>query len=202
MFGYNDLIVDPRNFVFMRDAGCPVTADITHALQQPAGRALEVSPQLYPNPQSNPLPALRPGSDPNPSSQPTPTPTFPCHFAGRGFTLSVWAGGGGHTCFWGKAASPKRPAHSKSRGPPVPVSPCALSGRRRGQRRPARAHPRRRPHRGGLRRGRDLHGGARRPKDVARRRAYPVAPQVRRAGSGKRRVRQKALFVSFVTKYG
>lgn len=34
MFGYSDLIVDPRNFVEMRDAGCPVTADITHALQQ------------------------------------------------------------------------------------------------------------------------------------------------------------------------
>lgn len=41
MFGYSDLIVDPRNFVFMRDAGCPITADVTHALQQPAGRALE-----------------------------------------------------------------------------------------------------------------------------------------------------------------
>lgn len=34
MFGYSDLIVDPRNFVAMRDAGCPVTADVTHALQQ------------------------------------------------------------------------------------------------------------------------------------------------------------------------
>ena len=41
-FGYSDLIVDPRNFVLMRDAACPVTADITHALQQPAGRVLEV----------------------------------------------------------------------------------------------------------------------------------------------------------------
>lgn len=41
MFGYSDLIVDPRNFVLMRDAGCPVTADITHALQQPAGKPLE-----------------------------------------------------------------------------------------------------------------------------------------------------------------
>ncbi|KAL6784529.1 hypothetical protein ACKKBF_B02155 [Auxenochlorella protothecoides x Auxenochlorella symbiontica] len=41
MFGYSDLIVDPRNFVLMRDAGVPVTADVTHALQQPAGRALE-----------------------------------------------------------------------------------------------------------------------------------------------------------------
>ncbi|CAL5229636.1 g13000 [Coccomyxa viridis] len=41
MFGYSDLVVDPRNLVLMRDAGCPVTVDITHALQQPAGRALE-----------------------------------------------------------------------------------------------------------------------------------------------------------------
>ena len=48
MFGYSDLIVDPRNFVLMRDAGCPVTADITHALQQPTGKPLEVreSPPL------------------------------------------------------------------------------------------------------------------------------------------------------------
>jgi 3-deoxy-D-manno-octulosonic acid (KDO) 8-phosphate synthase len=37
MFGYSDLIVDPRNFVAMRDAGCPVTADVTHALQQVGG---------------------------------------------------------------------------------------------------------------------------------------------------------------------
>ena len=42
MLGYTDLVVDPRNFVLMRDAGCPITADITHALQQPAGKALEV----------------------------------------------------------------------------------------------------------------------------------------------------------------
>ena len=42
MFGYSDLVVDPRNFVLMRDAACPITADVTHALQQPAGRALEV----------------------------------------------------------------------------------------------------------------------------------------------------------------
>ena len=42
MFGYSDLVVDPRNLVLMRDAGCPVTVDITHALQQPACRALEV----------------------------------------------------------------------------------------------------------------------------------------------------------------
>lgn len=39
MFGYSDLIVDPRNFVAMRDAGCPVTADVTHALQQVTSEA-------------------------------------------------------------------------------------------------------------------------------------------------------------------
>ena len=39
MFGYSDLIVDPRNFELVRDAACPVVADVTHALQQPAGRA-------------------------------------------------------------------------------------------------------------------------------------------------------------------
>lgn len=47
MFGYSDLVVDPRNLVAMRDAGCPVTADITHSLQQPAGRALEVCGALW-----------------------------------------------------------------------------------------------------------------------------------------------------------
>lgn len=36
-FGYSDLIVDPRNLVWMRDSGCPVVADVTHSLQQPAG---------------------------------------------------------------------------------------------------------------------------------------------------------------------
>ncbi|GLJ14123.1 hypothetical protein SUGI_0226630 [Cryptomeria japonica] len=41
MFGYNDLIVDPRNLEWLREANCPVVADITHALQQPAGRKLE-----------------------------------------------------------------------------------------------------------------------------------------------------------------
>ena len=40
MFGYSDLVVDPRNLVWMRDAGCPVTADVTHALQQPVRQAL------------------------------------------------------------------------------------------------------------------------------------------------------------------
>lgn len=41
MFGYNDLIVDPRNLEWLRDAHCPVVADVTHALQQPAARKLE-----------------------------------------------------------------------------------------------------------------------------------------------------------------
>ncbi|KAL9257039.1 2-dehydro-3-deoxyphosphooctonate aldolase 1-like protein [Drosera capensis] len=41
MFGYYDLIVDPRNLEWMRKAKCPVVADITHSLQQPAGRQLE-----------------------------------------------------------------------------------------------------------------------------------------------------------------
>ncbi|KAL0306088.1 UNVERIFIED_CONTAM: 2-dehydro-3-deoxyphosphooctonate aldolase [Sesamum radiatum] len=41
MFGYNDLIVDPRNLEWLREADCPVVADITHSLQQPAGRKLE-----------------------------------------------------------------------------------------------------------------------------------------------------------------
>eukprot|EP00898_Chlorokybus_atmophyticus_P008332 jgi/Chlat1/84/Chrsp1S03200 len=36
-----DLVVDPRNLVFMRDANCPIVADITHSLQQPAGKKLE-----------------------------------------------------------------------------------------------------------------------------------------------------------------
>lgn len=40
MFGYGDLVVDPRNLVLMRDAECPVVADVTHSLQQPAGVAL------------------------------------------------------------------------------------------------------------------------------------------------------------------
>ncbi|KAJ4978107.1 hypothetical protein NE237_008887 [Protea cynaroides] len=41
MFGYNDLIVDPRNLEWMREANCPVVADVTHSLQQPAGMKLE-----------------------------------------------------------------------------------------------------------------------------------------------------------------
>lgn len=34
-FGYQDLVVDYRNLVAMRDTGCPVILDITHSLQQP-----------------------------------------------------------------------------------------------------------------------------------------------------------------------
>ncbi|WCJ44618.1 2-dehydro-3-deoxyphosphooctonate aldolase [Euphorbia peplus] len=41
MFGYHDLIVDPRNLEWLREGGCPVVADITHSLQQPAGKKLE-----------------------------------------------------------------------------------------------------------------------------------------------------------------
>ncbi|PQM37890.1 2-dehydro-3-deoxyphosphooctonate aldolase 1 [Prunus yedoensis var. nudiflora] len=41
MFGYNDLIVDPRNLEWIREANCPVVADVTHALQQPAGKKLD-----------------------------------------------------------------------------------------------------------------------------------------------------------------
>jgi len=39
-FGYGDLIVDPRNLMWMRDANCPVVADVTHSLQQPAALSL------------------------------------------------------------------------------------------------------------------------------------------------------------------
>ena len=38
-FGYSDLVVDVRNIPLMRDAGCPIVADVTHSLQQPAGLA-------------------------------------------------------------------------------------------------------------------------------------------------------------------
>ncbi len=42
MFGYSDLVVDARNLLWMREAGCPIVADVTHALQQPAARSLGV----------------------------------------------------------------------------------------------------------------------------------------------------------------
>ena len=57
MFGYSDLVVDARNLLWMRDANCPIVADITHALQQPAGRSLGVRlPKLPPFPLPLPPP--------------------------------------------------------------------------------------------------------------------------------------------------
>ncbi|XP_068666052.1 2-dehydro-3-deoxyphosphooctonate aldolase 1-like [Aristolochia californica] len=41
MFGYNDLIFDPRNLEWMREADCPVVVDVTHSLQQPSGKKLD-----------------------------------------------------------------------------------------------------------------------------------------------------------------
>jgi 2-dehydro-3-deoxyphosphooctonate aldolase (KDO 8-P synthase) len=37
-FGYNNLVVDMRSLVLMRDAGCPVVFDATHSVQLPGGR--------------------------------------------------------------------------------------------------------------------------------------------------------------------
>jgi 2-dehydro-3-deoxyphosphooctonate aldolase (KDO 8-P synthase) len=36
-FGYNNLVVDTRSLVLMRDTGCPVLFDATHSVQQPGG---------------------------------------------------------------------------------------------------------------------------------------------------------------------
>jgi 2-dehydro-3-deoxyphosphooctonate aldolase (KDO 8-P synthase) len=36
-FGYNNLVVDMRGLVQMRDTGCPVVFDATHSVQQPGG---------------------------------------------------------------------------------------------------------------------------------------------------------------------
>ena len=36
-FGYNNLVVDMRSLVIMRDAGCPVVFDATHSVQLPGG---------------------------------------------------------------------------------------------------------------------------------------------------------------------
>lgn len=41
MFGYGDLVVDTRNLEWMREAGAPVVADVTHSLQQPAAQRLD-----------------------------------------------------------------------------------------------------------------------------------------------------------------
>jgi 2-dehydro-3-deoxyphosphooctonate aldolase (KDO 8-P synthase) len=37
-FGYNNLVVDMRSLVIMRDAGCPVVFDATHSVQLPGGQ--------------------------------------------------------------------------------------------------------------------------------------------------------------------
>ena len=37
-FGYNNLVVDMRSLVLMRDYNCPVIFDATHSLQQPGGQ--------------------------------------------------------------------------------------------------------------------------------------------------------------------
>lgn len=36
-FGYNNLVVDMRSLILMRDAGCPVVFDATHSVQLPGG---------------------------------------------------------------------------------------------------------------------------------------------------------------------
>src|SRR5262249_3483779 len=36
-FGYNDLVVDMRSLVLMRETGCPVVFDATHSVQKPGG---------------------------------------------------------------------------------------------------------------------------------------------------------------------
>lgn len=36
-FGYNNLVVDMRSLVIMRDSGCPVVFDATHSVQLPGG---------------------------------------------------------------------------------------------------------------------------------------------------------------------
>jgi 2-dehydro-3-deoxyphosphooctonate aldolase (KDO 8-P synthase) len=37
MFGYNNLVVDFRGFMIMRQTGCPVIFDATHSVQLPGG---------------------------------------------------------------------------------------------------------------------------------------------------------------------
>lgn len=37
-FGYNNLVVDMRSLVIMRETGCPVVMDATHSVQQPGGQ--------------------------------------------------------------------------------------------------------------------------------------------------------------------
>lgn len=40
MFGYNNLVVDFRSLVIMRETGCPVVFDATHSVQLPGGQGL------------------------------------------------------------------------------------------------------------------------------------------------------------------
>jgi len=37
-FGYNNLVVDMRSLIIMREMGCPVVFDATHSVQLPGGR--------------------------------------------------------------------------------------------------------------------------------------------------------------------
>ena len=46
MFGYQDLVFDPRNLVWLRAAQCPVSMDLTHTLQQPAAGQNQVGSEL------------------------------------------------------------------------------------------------------------------------------------------------------------
>ena len=39
-FGYNNLIVDYRNFPIMKRFGCPIVFDVTHAVQRPGGKGM------------------------------------------------------------------------------------------------------------------------------------------------------------------
>ncbi|RWW77977.1 hypothetical protein BHE74_00013823 [Ensete ventricosum] len=51
----HDLIVDPRNFEWMREANCPVVADVTHSLQQPAGKKVPTGTVPYQDELGTPL---------------------------------------------------------------------------------------------------------------------------------------------------
>ena len=40
MFGYNNLVVDFRSLVIMKQFGCPVVFDATHSVQLPGGQGM------------------------------------------------------------------------------------------------------------------------------------------------------------------
>ncbi|MDP3429063.1 MAG: 3-deoxy-8-phosphooctulonate synthase, partial [Desulfomicrobium sp.] len=40
MFGYNNLVVDFRSLVIMKQLGCPVVFDATHSVQLPGGQGM------------------------------------------------------------------------------------------------------------------------------------------------------------------